>query len=157
MRLILWFVLTAWASVASAAPGTVTFDSTQFARLTRAPVGAKVEVAEFPVGPGVLAAVRFERIDVYAPGARIVEMTSSGEREVPRSAHVQMIGTSVDGNTRIGLTLDAASAIWCMAQVRVRPGTLSCVASARQRAAPQRDRCKGRPAERCRTGIHRER
>ncbi len=108
MRMILWCVLVAWATVANAAPGMVTFDSAQFARLARAPIGATVEVAEFPVGPGVLAAVRFERIDIYAPDARIIEMTADGEREVPRSTHVQLIGTSTDGGTRIGLTLDAA-------------------------------------------------
>ena len=94
---------------AHAAPGTVTLDADELSRLTRAAVGATVELEEFPVGPGVLAAVRFERIDVYAADARIVEMTATGERELPRSRHVHLIGTSTDGSARIGLSLDPAS------------------------------------------------
>lgn len=106
-RFIITLLLFATPGAFAASPGTVTYDAAQFTRLSRAPIGAKVEVGEFPVGPGILAAVRFERIDVYAPDARLIEMTPNGEREVPRSPHVQLIGTSLDGHSRIGLTLDA--------------------------------------------------
>ena len=108
-RNLLALVLAGLASQAIAAPGTITLGADELARLVRAPVGARVEVAAFPVGPGVLAPVRFERIDVYAPGARIVEMTADGERERPRSRHVQLVGTAADGMTRIALSLDPDS------------------------------------------------
>ncbi len=94
---------------ATAAPGSVTLDAATLGRLVQVPVGGTVEVVEFPAGPGVLAPMRFERIDVYAPDARIVEMTAQGERELPRSRHVQLIGESRDGVTRVGLSLDPAT------------------------------------------------
>ncbi|HNR92239.1 MAG TPA: M12 family metallo-peptidase [Dokdonella sp.] len=108
-RVFATLLLTLFALEALAAPGTVTLGASDIARLTRAPIGTSVELAEFPVGPGLLAAVRFERVDIYAPGARIIEMSASGERELPRSKHVQLIGASLDGSARIALSIDPAT------------------------------------------------
>ncbi len=96
-------------SHAAAAPGTITLGGDELDRLVRTPVGATIDLAAFPAGPGVLAPIRFERIDIYAPGARIVEMTANGERELARSRHVQLVGTAGDGVTRIALSLDPDS------------------------------------------------
>ncbi|MBN8481125.1 MAG: hypothetical protein J0L88_05985 [Xanthomonadales bacterium] len=108
-RSLLAIALAVVAGHAVAAPGTVTLGADDLARLVRMPVGATTDLAAFPVGPGVLAAVRFERIDVYASDARIVEMTAGGERELPRSRHVQLLGHAGDGVTRLALSLDPDS------------------------------------------------
>ena len=63
-------------------------------------------MAEFPAGPGILAAYTFRRIDVYAPDARIIVIDAQGEHEVPRSPRVHVLGYSKDGNSRVGLSFD---------------------------------------------------
>lgn len=106
MRFSLLLILLLVTSIAQAAPGEVALDANALKALARMPVGATSELAEFPVGPGVLSAITFERIDVYASDARIVEITATGERELPRSVNTQLLGLSADGSTRLALTLD---------------------------------------------------
>jgi hypothetical protein len=89
-----------------ASPGAVTFDAAAFTRFLHAPIGGKIDVAAFPAGPGMLSEMSFERIDVYAPGARIVVVDASGEHELPRSQRIHLIGYSKDGTTRVGLSFD---------------------------------------------------
>jgi hypothetical protein len=108
-RPLIALTLALASATAAAAPGAITLDAAALGRLVQLPVGGRVELAEFPAGPGVLAPVRFERIDVYAADARLVEMTAAGEREIPRSRHVQLVGESRDGGTRIALSLDPAT------------------------------------------------
>jgi hypothetical protein len=64
------------------------------------------QVSEFPAGPGVLTEYTFKRINVYAPDARIVVVDAQGEREVPRSSRVHLLGHSRDGTSRVGLSFD---------------------------------------------------
>lgn len=106
MRSVVLWVLLCATGFAHAAPGEVSLDANALKALARMPVGGKVDLAEFPVGPGILAAITFERIDVYAPDARIVEITATGERELPRSVNTQLLGLSADRSTRLALTLD---------------------------------------------------
>jgi hypothetical protein len=59
--------------------------------------GAHADVAGFPTGPDSNDAVRFERVDIYAPGARIIEIGLRGERELPRSTRIHLLGRGADG------------------------------------------------------------
>lgn len=86
--------------------GAVVLDAGDLQRLARAPLGGLVDPVEFPAGPGVLAEMSFKRIDVYAPGARVIAVDASGEHEVPRSKRIHLIGYSKDGRSRIGLSFD---------------------------------------------------
>jgi len=106
MRWTIPFILSCCSAAATAAPGTVTVEMTTLQSMARTPVGATIKLDEFPAGPGILTEITFERIDVYAAGARIVEIGPNGERELPRSANVQLIGTSPDRSTRVSLTLE---------------------------------------------------
>lgn len=94
-------------AVAAPAPGAVTLTSATFADLARLPIGGERTLEAFPVGSGVVAGVRLERIEVYAPDARIVEIGADGKaRDLPRSRRVQLLGTSSDGTVRLGLSFD---------------------------------------------------
>lgn len=102
----LFFLLFASVGASAAEAGAVRFDAGALAQLQRLAVGQSVEVDEFPAGPGVLTAIDFKRIDVYAPSARIVVVDDQGEHEVPRSDRIHLIGYSKDGTTRVGLSFD---------------------------------------------------
>ncbi len=98
--------LLSLASTASmAAPGTATVTSASLERFAASPVGARLDIAEFPSGPAATTRVAFERIEVYAPGARIIEITPDGERDLPRSTRVHLYGEGADGS-RIVLSFD---------------------------------------------------
>lgn len=99
-------LVLAWAQTAGAAPGTVSLDAATLGSLARLPTGATLEMTEFPAGPGVLSDMTFRRIDVYAPGARIVVVDANGEHDVPRSPRVHLLGYSKDGTARVGLSFD---------------------------------------------------
>ncbi|MGB0135377.1 M12 family metallo-peptidase [Dokdonella sp.] len=107
MRLIALSLFMFAATAAMAAEtGAVRFDAGSLARLQNLEPGQSVEVAEFPAGPGVLTAIDFKRIEVYAPDARIVVVDDQGEHEIPRSQRIHLIGYSKDGTTRVGLSFD---------------------------------------------------
>jgi hypothetical protein len=61
--------------------------------------GERVRVADWPVAAGVRRDVLLTRHEIYAPGARIVEVSDSGVREVPRSTLVFFWGTEADDPT----------------------------------------------------------
>jgi hypothetical protein len=100
---LLLLVSTGAAAVES---GAVRFVASSLDRLKGLAPGQSVEVAEFPAGPGVLTTIAFKRIEVYAPGTRIVVIDDRGEREIPRSNRIHLIGYSKDGTTRVGLSFD---------------------------------------------------
>lgn len=65
-------------------------------------------VRDFPIAPGERADVLFERLDVYAPGARIRIVDDEGSREQPRSARVHLLGSvAAAPRVRVGLSMDA--------------------------------------------------
>jgi hypothetical protein len=75
--------------------------------LARAEPGAVVVAPEWPVGPERLGPVALSRIEVYAPGARIVAITGTGEVEVVRSTRRYFLGESLDDpDARIMVWLD---------------------------------------------------
>lgn len=91
---------------ALAAPGTLTLERAAVNRLADMAVDAKLDLEAFPAGPGILRPMTFQRIDVYAPGARIIMIDETGEHEVPRSQQIHLIGYSADGSSRVGLSFD---------------------------------------------------
>lgn len=100
-------VLAAVAVGASAAtPDTLTLDAAPAARLDALPVGSELVLEGVPDGHGGRADLRFERIEPYAPGARVVAVDAAGEHELPRSRRVHWIGTDAAGTVRASLSFD---------------------------------------------------
>jgi hypothetical protein len=95
------FLLAAASTAGSAA--TLALDAAQVSRLDALPVGQSVVLDDFPDGRGGSARLRFTRIDVYAPDARLLASGPDGTREVPRSARVELIGYDASGSTRAQL------------------------------------------------------
>ncbi|MGA9829097.1 MAG: M12 family metallo-peptidase [Rhodanobacteraceae bacterium] len=107
MRLLgLLLLLASVGAAASPAPGSVTLDRATLGRLDALRPGDTLVLPAFPAGPGVLASVRLERVDIYAPGAHIVEVGPGGEREVPRSRRIELIGSGIDSDMRVSLSFD---------------------------------------------------
>jgi hypothetical protein len=98
--------LTVTTALHAAGPGDVQLRASLLQEAARLPVGETLELAEFPAGPGILAAYTFRRIEVYAPEARIVVVDAHGEHEIPRSPRVHLLGYSKDGNSRVGMSYD---------------------------------------------------
>lgn len=94
---------------AFAASGSVVIDSAGLSRLATITRGTPLELREFPGGPGIVTSITFERIDVYAPDARIFLVDASGKHEIPRSSRIHLKGYSKDGGTRLGLSFDPDS------------------------------------------------
>ena len=105
-RLLLLFVAALFPIVSAAAVATVTVESSRMTTLISSKVGESVEVARFPTGPNRFGDITFERIDVLAPGAKVIVVEADGERELPPSNRVHLIGHSADGKTRVGLSFN---------------------------------------------------
>ncbi|MGH8172935.1 MAG: hypothetical protein ACREPX_07290, partial [Rhodanobacteraceae bacterium] len=90
-----------------AAQNARTLDAATLDRLGKLEVGASLTIDRFPDGFGGQSSLRFERIDVYAPGARIVVVDENGEHEIARSKRIQLIGSSSSGDVRAALSFDA--------------------------------------------------
>jgi len=97
--------LIAFAS-ASAVASPALLDQAQIDRLNNLRVGASIVIDGFPDASGGQSSLRFERIDVYGPGARIIVVDKSGEHEVPRSHRVELIGANAAGDLRVSLSFD---------------------------------------------------
>ena len=104
-NLLLPTLLLAMASTAAVA-APVSLDSAQLDRLDHLPVGASLVVDAFPDGSGAQTSLRFERIDVYAPGARVVVVDASGEHELTRSPRIELMGKNPAGDVRVSLAFD---------------------------------------------------
>jgi uncharacterized repeat protein (TIGR01451 family) len=72
---------------------------------------SRTVVRGFPTAPGERSDVVFDRVDLYSPTARIFEIGDFGERELPRSSRVHLLGTALaDPRVRVGLSLDPLGA-----------------------------------------------
>lgn len=91
----------------SAAQNARTLDAATLDRIARLAVGESLAIERFPDGFGGESTLRFKRIEVYAPGARVVLIDETGEREIERSARIQLIGSSAGGEVRAALSWDA--------------------------------------------------
>jgi hypothetical protein len=107
MRKVLFlFVLLFGSANAVAAQNARTLDRATLDRLEGLAVGASLTIDRFPDGFGGQSSLRFERIEVYAPGARLVLVDDSGEHELSRSKRVELIGSSTSGDVRASLAFD---------------------------------------------------
>lgn len=106
MHKVFAFALWIAAGYASAATHTLMLQPAQLTRMNELPVGASIVIDGFPDGFGASSSIRFERIDVYARGARIIVVASDGEHELPHSRRIELIGASAAGNVRASLAFD---------------------------------------------------
>jgi hypothetical protein len=81
-------------------------DRAKIDRLNGLAVGSRVVLDGFPDGFGGQSSLTFQRVDVYARGARIVVVDASGEHELPKSKRVELIGKNAAGDVRISLAFD---------------------------------------------------
>ena len=82
---------------------TLQLRSAQLEQLATLSPGRQMVIDGFPDGNGGSATLRFERIEVYAPGARVIAIDAKGEHELPRSARIHLIGSSASGDVRTSL------------------------------------------------------
>ena len=108
MKRIALLVLLAIAANATAAPSQLKLDRAQLDRFAALKSGDTIVVDRFPDAFGGAAQVTFRRVEVYAPGARIVVVDDTGEHEIPRSRRIELIGTTASGDMRVSLGFDPA-------------------------------------------------
>ena len=97
-------VVMLFVSTTAAASGT--FSRATLMRLAALPAGQSLVVTGFPAGSGHSATVRFERVQIYAPGAHLFVIGTAGKQEVPRSSLIFLRGYSDDGSVRVALSLN---------------------------------------------------
>lgn len=103
---VLASILPGVALAAQAADDTLTLAAAPSARLATLPTGAGLVLEGVPDGHGGRADLRFERIEPYAPGARVIRVDAAGEHELPRSRRVHWIGRDAAGTVRGSLSFD---------------------------------------------------
>ncbi len=104
MRFLHFLASFALGTTAFAASHEQVLSTATLGPLDTLAVGASAVVEAFPDGHGGSSRVRFTRIDVYAPQARVLASGPDGIRELPPSRRVQLIG---DGNgMRVHLAFD---------------------------------------------------
>lgn len=106
MRRFLAIALFGGCTQAFAISHPLALSPSQYDGLGALQVGASLAVDGFPDGYGGEADVRFTRVDVYAPGARLIAVGPDGEHELPRSSRIELIGTDASGNMRVQLAFD---------------------------------------------------
>lgn len=106
MRRLLAFALIAAASSAQASNDAIVLDAAQRVHLAASAVGSALVLDGVPDGYGGHANLRFERIEIYAPGARVIGVDAAGEHELPRSRRIHWIGTDASGQVRGVLAFD---------------------------------------------------
>jgi len=106
MRKVLCLFVLLVSTGAFAAQNARSLDRAMLDRLDRLPVGASLTIDRFPDGFGGESKLRVERVEIYAPNARIVVVDESGEHEIPRSPRKEFIGTSENGEVRVSLAFD---------------------------------------------------
>jgi hypothetical protein len=100
-----WIAAISLAFFATTAIGG-TFSRDTLARLAALPSGHFLVITGFPAGPNRSATIRFERVEIYAPGTHLYAIGAAGRQEVPRSNLIFLRGYSDDGNARVALSLN---------------------------------------------------
>jgi hypothetical protein len=106
MRKLVFSAFLIVTATTNAIAASAVLDRAKLDQLNHLRVGASMVIDRFPDGYGGQSSVRFERFDVYAPGARVIVVDATGEHEVPRSARVELIGRSASGDVRVSLGFD---------------------------------------------------
>jgi hypothetical protein len=77
------------------------------ASLLKLKPGSSAAVADWPGAPGVRQEVELTRVEIYAPGAKVVKIENGRAVELPRSRHAFFHGRSVDDpETRLVIAVD---------------------------------------------------
>jgi metallopeptidase family M12-like protein len=103
-RLVLSAALIAASTSALAAP--LVLDHAKLARLDGLAIGSRIVIDGFPDASGGASKLTFERVAVYAPGARLIVADANGEHEVPLSKRVELVGKDASGSVRVSLAFD---------------------------------------------------
>lgn len=103
MRWTFFLLAMLWVVPAAAARHGLALAESDIRRLASLPPDGSMVVADFPDGQGYRTRMRFTRIEVHAPGARILAATREGERVLSRSRRVQLIGSDPSGSVRAHL------------------------------------------------------
>jgi hypothetical protein len=106
MRRLLAFAFLLAGAHSVAAVELVGVEQSRLDELDALAIGGSRTVGAFPDGYGGHTDIRFERIDVYAKGTRIVEVTATSEHEIPRSPRIELIGSNAAGDVRVSLAFD---------------------------------------------------
>ncbi len=106
MRFLFIFAFLISFGPALAAPPAALAPS-QVQQLAALKVGDNLVIGGFPDGYGGTTNLRFERIDIYAPNARVIVIDAAGEHDVPRSSRSHLIGSNASGDVRASLSYDA--------------------------------------------------
>lgn len=104
-RLFLALLMVA-ATPVGAATDWLALSPSQLDQLTALQPGTSIVLDEFPDGRGGTVSLRFERVALYAPGARVLVVDASGEHEVPRSPRIHLLGADAAGSLRASLAFD---------------------------------------------------
>lgn len=91
---------------AAAATNSLALSRSQLDQLSSLQPGSSIVLDGFPDGRGSATSVRFERVEIYAPGARVMVVDASGEHEVPRSQRIHLLGADAHGTLRASLAFD---------------------------------------------------
>ena len=92
---------------ASAGAAERTLDRATMQHLSALRGSEALRVDAFPVGPEHTAALRFERVQIYAKDAPLYLVTAGGKQELPRSNRIFLRARSDDGATRVAMSLNA--------------------------------------------------
>ena len=106
MRIIFTLLLALCSATALAARHEMALSATMASQLDRLPLDTHLVISGFPDGHGGTHTVQFKRIDIHAPGARLIVIDASGEREIPRSQRIELIGYDDSGQMRVHLGFD---------------------------------------------------
>jgi len=91
----------------------IRFDPELLPALLRVRPGERVRVSGWPVAPGARRDVVIARHEVYAAGARVLQIDAAGVRELPRSRLVFFWGTEAgDPESGILISVDPVSGIF---------------------------------------------
>jgi len=99
---LLVFVTIAQANGAELQAAKSTLD-----RLAALHPGETFALDGFPVGAERNTAIRFQRVQIYAPDAHIYLVGADGRKELPRSNRIYLRGYADDGSARVAMSLNA--------------------------------------------------
>ena len=106
LRIFFLSVIASLIACTDIAAADATLGRDTLAKLTALTEDHALVVTAFPAGPERLTTVRFERTDVYAPGAHIYVIGAAGKTEVPHSNLIFLRGYSDDDSVRVTLALN---------------------------------------------------
>jgi len=103
-RLVASFALLIGAGSAVSAERAI--DHATMVRLATLGNGESQVVDAFPAGPSTSASLRFRRVQIYSPEARIYVVTAAGQSELPHSDRIFLRGYSGDRSVRVAMSLN---------------------------------------------------